>query len=74
MASSVLASGFTTRSGFCSAFGDLPGCAILFLDAGIDLFPMNLDLGRGFDPELHLTRSNFEHGDLHRIADPNVLS
>jgi hypothetical protein len=73
MAASVLLLGIATRRGFCSAFGE--SCsAVFFLDAGIDLFPMDLDLGWGFDPELHLTGSNFEHGDLHRVADPNVLS
>src|SRR5258706_16305826 len=74
MAASVLLFGFATRRGFRSAFGDLPCSAIFFLDAGIDLFPMDLDLGWRFDPELHLTGSNFEHGDLHRVADPDVLS
>src|SRR5437870_826214 len=48
--------------------------AILFLNPGVDLFAMHLHFGRGFDAELHLARANLEHGDLHRIPDPNVLS
>jgi hypothetical protein len=46
---------------------------ILFLDTRIDLFAMDLDFGWGFDPELHLTGSHFEHGDLDGITDSNVL-
>src|SRR4029077_554831 len=47
---------------------------VLFLDAAIDLFPMDLDLGGRLDAELHLTRAHLEHGDLHRITDPDVLA
>src|SRR5215831_16711925 len=43
--------------------GLLPrGATVLLLDAGVDLFAMHLHLGRSFDPELHLTRADFEHG------------
>src|SRR5512138_3371897 len=65
--------------GWCGAAvagrGLLPrGTTVLLLDAGVDLFAMHLHLGRSFDPELHLTRADFEHGDLHRVSDPDVLA
>src|SRR5690348_15057344 len=47
---------------------------ILLLDAGVDLLAVHLHLGRRLDAELHLPRAHFEHGDLHRITDPDVLS
>jgi hypothetical protein len=47
--------------------------SILFLDAGIDLFAMDLDFRWGVDAELDLSGSHLEHGDLDRITDPNVL-
>jgi hypothetical protein len=56
------------------ARGRAMGSTVFFLDAGIDLFPVHLDLRRSFDAELHLTRTHFEYGDLHRISDPDVLS
>src|SRR5689334_12165014 len=74
MVASVLLFGVAAGRRVASAFGELPGASVLFLDTGIDLFPMDLDLGRGFDPELHLTGSHLEDGDLHRIPDPDVLS
>src|SRR5882672_5125380 len=48
--------------------------AILFLDAGVDLFPVNLDLGRSLDAQLHLPGSDLENRDLDRVPDPNVLA
>src|SRR5689334_1315685 len=50
------------------------GAAVLFLDAGVDLFTMNLHLGRRFNAELHLSRTNFQDRDLHRVADTDVFS
>jgi hypothetical protein len=46
---------------------------VLFLDSGIDLFAMDLDLGGRFDPDLHLTRTDLEHRDLDRVPDPDVF-
>src|SRR5438093_9016327 len=67
--------GLVRRTGSGPSFG-LPvlRAAVLFLDACIDLFPVNLDLGRRLDAELHLTGSHLQDGDLDRITDPNVLA
>jgi len=50
------------------------GPAIFFLDTRIDLFAVDLHFGWSFDPELHLARTDFEHSDLDRITDPDVLA
>src|SRR4051794_19429829 len=46
--------------------------AVLFLDPGVDLFTVNLHLGRRLDTELDLPRADFENGDLDRVTDPDV--
>src|SRR5882672_12401340 len=48
--------------------------AVLFLDPGVDLFTVNLHLGRRFDAELHLPRADFENGDLDRVTDADVFA
>src|SRR5262245_24038609 len=48
--------------------------AILFLDPGVDLFPMHLDFRWCLDAELDLSGRALENFNLHRVPDPYVLS
>src|SRR5437870_3079921 len=47
--------------------------SVLFLDASVDLFTMDLHFRRGFDPELDLAGPHLEDRDLDGISDPNVF-
>src|SRR5258706_5700474 len=50
------------------------GATILLLDPGVDLLAVHLDFRWRLDAQLDLSGANLEHGNLHRITDPDVLS
>ncbi len=47
---------------------------ILFLNPRVDLLTVDLDLGRGLDPQFALPVADLQDGDLDRITNPDVFS
>ena len=50
------------------------GPSFFLQDPRVNLFPVDLDLWRRFDPKLDLTATHFQNGDLDRISDPDVFT
>src|SRR2546425_12856602 len=50
------------------------GAPSFLLDPCVDFLTVDLDLRWRFDAEFHLAGTHLEHGDLDRVADPDVLA